>query len=123
MTNIEQEMRKAVAECALTKVHGQPTKQDIDRLDNELTAIASSFSSELVGGLHGHAGLVKSAVDYKFFAPGTPFVASVNPGHYPQGVIPVAQRPQSEAEHKALVAQFQTCGSQQGVKGPHSPGN
>ncbi len=29
------------------KIHGQPTNQDIDHLDDELTAIASSFPSEL----------------------------------------------------------------------------
>jgi hypothetical protein len=53
MANPEQETRKAVAECTVTKIHGQPTNQDIDILDDELTAIASSFPSELGGGLHG----------------------------------------------------------------------
>ncbi len=47
MTNPEQETQKAVAECTVTKIHGQPTNLDIDILDDELTAIASSFSSEL----------------------------------------------------------------------------
>ncbi len=61
-------MRKAVAKCTVTKIHGQPTNQDIDRLDEELTAIASSFPSELGGGLHGHTGLVKSIADYDAFA-------------------------------------------------------
>ncbi len=56
MTNPKLETCKAVAECTVTKIHGQPTNQDIDILDDELTAIASSFSSELGGGLHGHAG-------------------------------------------------------------------
>ena len=85
MTNPEEEMRKAVAECTVTKIHGQPTNQDIDRLDDELTAIASSFPSELGGGLHGHAGLVKSAADYDLFAPGTPFLTPANPG---VGILP-----------------------------------
>ena len=116
MTYPEQETRKAVAECTVTKIHGQPTNQDIDRLDNEITAIASSFPSKL-GGLHGHAGLVKSAADYDHFAPGTPFLTPANPGHYPQGVITAAQHGQREAEHKALVTQFQTCiGASKGLK-------
>jgi hypothetical protein len=117
MTNPEQEMRKAVAECTVTKIHGQLTNQDIDILDDELTTIASSFPSESGGGLHGHAGLVKSDADYEIFAPGTPFVVPANPGVYPLGIIPAAQRGQREVEHKALVMQFQTCiGASKGLK-------
>ena len=117
MANPEQETRKAVAECTVTKIHGQPTNQDIDILDDELTAIASSFPSKLGGGLHGHAGLLKSDADYETFAPGTPFVVPANPGVYPLGNIPAAQRGQREAEHKALVTQFQTCiGASKGLK-------
>ena len=117
MTNPEQDTRKAVAECAVTEVHGQPTNQDIDRLEDELIAIASNFHSELGGGLHGHAGLIKSAAAYDLLAPGTPFVFPANPGVYPQGNFPAAQRGQREAEHKALIAQFQTCvGASKGLK-------
>jgi hypothetical protein len=117
MTNPEQETQKAVAECTVTKIYGQPTNRDIDRLEDELIAIASSFHSDLGGGLHGHAGLVKSIADYELIAPGTPFIFPANPGVYPQGVIPAAQRPQREAEHKALIAQFQTCvGASKGLK-------
>ena len=117
MTITEQDTRKLVAECAVTKIHGQPTTNDIDLLDDELTAIASSFPSELGGGLHGHAGLVKNAADYALFAPGTPFNVPANPGHYPQGPIPAVQRAQREAEHKALIVQFQTCiGVSKGLK-------
>ena len=117
MTNAEQDTRKAVAESTVTKIQGQPTNQDLDRLDEELTAIASSFPSDLGGGLHGHAGLVKSAADYALFAPGTPFVVPPNPGFYPQGPIPAAQRSQREAEHKGLLAQFHTCvGVSKGLK-------
>ena len=67
--------------------------------------------------MHGHTGLVKSAADYALFVPGFPFVAPANPGHYPEGPIPAAQRAQREAEHKALIAQFQTCvGVAKGLK-------
>jgi hypothetical protein len=117
MTNPEQETRKAVAECTVTKVHGQPTNRDIDRLEDELTAIASNFHSDLGGGLHGHAGLIKSDADYALIAPGTPFVFPANPGIYPAGAMTATQRPQREAEHKALIAQFQTCiGASKGLK-------
>ena len=94
-----------------------PTNQDINHLDNELTAIASSFPSEGGGGIHGHAGLVKNVADYKLFASGMPFIVLANPGVYPLGNIPVAQCGQWEAEQKALVAQFQTCmGASKGLK-------
>ena len=117
MTNPEQETRKLVAECAVTTVQGQPTNQDIDLLEDELIAIASNFHSELGGGSHGHAGLVKSTADYEILAPGTPFVFPANPGVYPQGVFPSAQRGQREAEHNALIRQFQTCvGASKGLK-------
>jgi hypothetical protein len=117
MTITEQEIRKAVAECTVTKISGQPTNQDLDLLEEELTAIASSFPSELGGGAHGHAGLVTSAADYQVFAPGTPFNVPANPGHYPAGPIPAVQRVQREAEHKALVTQFQMCmGVSKGLK-------
>ena len=117
MTNPEQETRKSVAECAVTTVQGQPTNQDIDLLEDELITIASNFHSELGGGSHGHAGLVKSTVDYEILAPGTPFVFPANPGIYPQGVFPAALHGQQEAEHNALIRQFQTCvGASKGLK-------
>ena len=94
MTNPEQETRKAVAECTVTKVYGQPMNRDIDRLEDELTAIASNFHSDLGGGLHGHAGLIKSDADYALIAPGTPFVFPANPGIYPAGAMTAAQCPQ-----------------------------
>ncbi len=117
MTNMEQETRKAVAEFTVMKVLGQPTNQDTDFLDDELTAIASSFPTGLGGGLHRHAGLVKSVADYKLMVPGTPFIVPANPGIYPAGNIPAAQHGQWEAEHKELIQQFQMCvGAIKGLK-------
>jgi len=117
MPNTEQETRAAIAEFTVTKVHGQPTNQDIDILDDELTAIASSFPTSLGGGLHGHAGLVKTDVDYELLAPGKPFIIPPNPGVYPAGVIPAAQRGQREAVHKELIKEFEKCvGVSKGLK-------
>ena len=56
MINTEQDMREAVAECTVAKIHGQPTNQDIDRLDNEITAIGSSFPSILGEGYKATQG-------------------------------------------------------------------
>jgi hypothetical protein len=117
MPNTEQETRAAIAEFTVTKVLGQPTTQDIDLLEDELTAIASSFPTSLGGGMHGHAGLLKSALDYDQLAPGTPFIAPLNPGIYPAGNIPAAQRGQREAEHKELIKEFEKCtGANKGLK-------
>ncbi len=33
MTITEQETRKAVAECTVTKIYGQPTNKDLDKCD------------------------------------------------------------------------------------------
>lgn len=116
MTNPEVETRKAIAESTITKILGQPTNNDLDLLEEELTAIASSFYSELGGGNHGHAGLLKSADEYELMAPGTPFIIPPNPGVYPANVN-AANRARMEAEHKELVKQFQTCvGANKGLK-------
>jgi hypothetical protein len=67
--------------------------------------------------MHRHAGLVKSVADYEIFMPGTPFVMPPNPGHYPARPIPAVQCAQQEAEHKALIVQFQTSvGVAKGLK-------
>jgi hypothetical protein len=47
-----EELRKELA----TKIHGQPTDQDITTLEKELIAIAAP--SALGGGNHGHAGII-----------------------------------------------------------------
>ena len=54
-----------MAEREVLKVHGQPTNQDLDLLEDELLRIASSIYSELGGGANGHAGLLLSDVDYE----------------------------------------------------------
>jgi hypothetical protein len=98
-------------------VHGQPTNQDLDLLEDELLWVASSYYSELGGGAHGHASSLLNAVDYKAIAPETPFVVPANPGVYPAGVIPAAQQSQQEAKHKAFITQFQMCiGMEKGLK-------
>ena len=69
------------------------------------------------GGAHGHAGLLLNDVDYEAMAPENQFAFPPNPEVYPQGNIPAAQQVQWEAEHKALIKQFQTCvGVAKGLK-------
>jgi hypothetical protein len=88
-------------------VNGQPTGNDLDLLEEELIVIAASIPTVLGGGLNGHAEMLLYNVDYATMAPGTPFVAPLNPGVYPIGVT-AANRLQMEAEHKEQINQFHT---------------
>ena len=53
-----------------TKVHGQPTNQDLNLLEDELLWISSLIYSKLGGGAHGHAGLLLSDVNYGYYLAG-----------------------------------------------------
>ena len=69
----------------LTKIHGRPNFLGLRRIEKELTANASSVTSTLGGGAHGHLGLVKSAATYNTITPGTPYVRPALP---PPLIIP-----------------------------------
>ncbi len=99
MVLVQLEIQKTVAEQAVTKVNGQPTCNDLDLLNEELTAIAAFIPTVLGGGLNGHAGMLLSNANYATIAPGTPFVLPANPGVYPIGVT-AANCTRMEAEHK-----------------------
>jgi hypothetical protein len=107
MAKLQAETRKAVAEQAVTKVHGQPTNTDIDLLEEELIAIAATVATALGGGNNGHAGMLLADAEYAALAPGTPFIQPAKPGIYPDGVTN-ANRARLEAEHKEQVRKFET---------------
>ncbi len=116
MVLVQSEIQKTVAERAVTKVNGQPTCNDLDLLDKELTAIAASIPTVLGGGLNGHAGMLLLDADYATIAPGTPFVSPANPGVYPIGVT-AANCMQMETEHKEQIKVFETfTGVRMGLK-------
>jgi hypothetical protein len=99
MVLLQAEIQKTVVEQTVTKVNGQPTSNDLDLLEEELIAITAFIPMVLGGGLNGHAGMLLSNVDYATMAPGTPFVAPLNPGVYLIGVT-AANCSHMEAEHK-----------------------
>ncbi len=107
MVLLQSEDQKTVAEQTVTKVNGQPISNDLDLLKEELIAIATSIPSVLGGGMNGHAGMLLSHVDYATMAPGTLFVAPVNPGVHPVGVT-AGTRAQMESKHKEQIKQFHT---------------
>jgi hypothetical protein len=104
---LQSEVQKTVAERMVTKVNGPPTSNDLDLLKEELIAIFASIPSVLGGGMNSHAGMLLSYADYATMAPGTPFVAPVNPGVYPVGVT-AATRSRMETKCKEQVKQFHT---------------
>jgi hypothetical protein len=73
------ETRNELRKETVTKIHGQPTDQDITMLEKELIAIAASIPTGLGGGNHGHAGLIVDAAKYLTMA-GQAFIAPPNPG-------------------------------------------
>ena len=107
MAIVQEEIRKTVADFAITQVHDQPTNQDIDWLEEELIAVASSIPMMLGGGNNGHAGMLLSVADYDGLAPGTPFGIPANPGIYPNNVTN-ANHARLDTEHKEEAKQFQT---------------
>ncbi len=60
MVLLQPEIQKTVVERAVTNVNGQPTCIDLELLEEELTAIATSIPMVLGGGLNGHAGVLLS---------------------------------------------------------------
>ena len=70
----------------LDTISGEPNADSLIKLKKQLKANASSVSSNLGDGLHGHLGLVLNPVDYALVSP-VPFVAPVHRGALavPQG--------------------------------------
>jgi hypothetical protein len=86
MVLLQSEVQKTVADRTVTKVNGPPTSNDLNLLEEELIAIATSIPSVLGGGMNGHAGMLLSDINYATMAPGSLFVVPVNPGVYLVGV-------------------------------------
>jgi hypothetical protein len=107
MVLLQAEIQKTVSEQTVTKGNGQPTSNDLDLLEEELIAVTASIPTVLGRGLNGHAGMLLSDVDYAIMAPGTPFVAPLNPSVNPIGAT-AANCLQMEAKHKEQINQFYT---------------
>ena len=55
---VRAEIRKEVRKETVTKIHGQPTNQDLTILEKELITILANIPTTLGGGNHGHAGII-----------------------------------------------------------------
>jgi hypothetical protein len=105
--DIQEEVRKD----KVTKIHGQPTNQDLTILEKELIAILANIPKTLGGGNHGHAGIIIEPARYLLMMGGVAFVNPAIPGAYPANVpANAAARVQAraEAEHKEFVREYNT---------------
>jgi hypothetical protein len=82
---IRADIRDEVRKETVTKIHGQPTNQDLTILEKELIAILANIPTTLGGGNHRHAGIINETARYLLMT-GTVFVNPPNPGTYPANV-------------------------------------
>ncbi len=55
---VRADIQEEVWKDTVTKIHGQPTNQDLTLLKKELIAILANTPTTLGGGGHSHAGIV-----------------------------------------------------------------
>jgi hypothetical protein len=107
---VRADVRDEVRKETVTKIHGQPTNQDLTTLEKELIAILANIPTTLGGGNHGHAGILMDPARY-LLTTGIPFVNPANPGNYPAGIAANAAagaRARAEAQHKEEVKEYET---------------
>ena len=107
---VRADIREEVRKETVTKIHGQPTNQDLTTLEKELIAILANIPTTLGGGNHGHAGILMEPTRYLLTA-GVPFNNPANPGNYPLNIAGNAAagvRARAEAEHKEEVREYET---------------
>ncbi len=106
-----------MGEKSVTAIGGQPSTQDISKLEEEIIGITATILTALGGGNNGHAGVIMDLAAYSLLSGGIDFVEPVNPGVYPIGAMTAAELPQREAEHKELMKQFESwAGVRDGLK-------
>jgi hypothetical protein len=114
------ETREEIRKESATKIHGQPTDQDLTLLQKELISIAANIPTALGVGNHGHAGIIVEPTKYLVMTGGTAFVNPIHPGMYPAGLAANAAagtRATAEALHKEQIVQFKIfAGVEQALK-------
>ncbi len=106
-TKIQDEIRKEM----VTKIHGQPTSQDLTIPEKEIIAILANIPKTLGRGNFGHFGINMEPTEYSTMSGGLAFTNPINPGFYPATLTATATagtRAKAEAEHKELINQYKT---------------
>ena len=107
---VRADIREEVRKETVTKIHGQPTNNDLTILEKELIAILANIPTTLGGGNHGHAGILMDPARY-LQVTGVAFANPANPGNYPANVpgnAAAGVRARAEAEHKEQVREYET---------------
>ena len=80
---ILQDVFNALQAFEITKIDGQPTDDDINKLTTQLTAALVTISTTNGGGKLGHIGIVVPESRYVVLSKGSKLDRPVNPGAYP----------------------------------------
>ncbi len=83
---ILQDVFNALKEFELTKIDGQPTDKDINKLTMPLTAALVTISNSNRGGKLGHIGIVVLETQYVTLSVGHNLDRPIYPGPYPATV-------------------------------------
>jgi hypothetical protein len=108
---IQTKTRDEIKKETVTKIHGQPTSQDLTILEKEIIAILANIPTTLGGGNHGHIGIIMEPTEYSTMSVGIIFTNPLNPGFYPATLAATAAagiRAKAEAEHKEIINQYKT---------------
>eukprot|EP00804_Cyclotella_cryptica_P015656 CCRYP_003653-RA/>CCRYP_003653-RA protein AED:0.40 eAED:0.40 QI:0/0/0/1/0.5/0.66/3/0/324 len=102
---IRHDVEEGLEKYEITKIDGQPTDEDLNKLTKELTNALGSVATELGGGEHA-----MSATEYITFSRGgVTYDIPANPKAYPANADPdPAVRERQVAEHKAKIAEYET---------------
>ena len=106
---ILQDVFNALQAFEITKIDGQPTDDNINKLTTQLTAALVTISTANGGGKLGHIGIVVPDSRYVVLSNGTKLDRPINPGAYPTTASDDKKlREREVAEHKAEIREFET---------------
>ncbi len=80
---ILQDVFNALQTFEITKIDGQPTDDDINKLTTQLTAALVTISTSNRGGQLGHIGIVVPETRYVVLSKGPKLDRPIHPGAYP----------------------------------------
>jgi hypothetical protein len=106
---ILQDVLNALKEFEPTKIDGQPTDKDINKLTTQLSEVLVTISTGKGGGQLGHIGIVVPESRYVTLSVGHKLDRPVYPGPYPATASDDKKvREREVAEHNAEVIEFET---------------
>ena len=106
---ILQDVFNALQAFEITKIDGQPTNDDINKLTTQLTAALVTISTTNGGGTLRHIVIVVPESRYVALSKGTKLDRPIHPGAYPATASDNKKlREREVAEHKAETIEFET---------------